>query len=304
MATSNDDVMALALLAANRIKRGPKGARGKPGIDGDDGAPGVGVDDIEVNSRFIRFRLTDGTSRDIPRPRDGRDGVDGVGIESIRENPLTRNAVIELTNGKRFTFALPRHGKDGKSIKGDPGKDGRGITAVNVSDDNVVQVQYTDGSTKRLPLNIHQGRDGIDGPEIHPGFKPPKPELGKNLDWYLDRNDGSWWRKERGAWELMYKYPRAGVSGGLSERSVKEIIANVNPFSGYHLNDEDSANPVKYYGYTREVQETGDEFYILRVDNSADPITYRYTVDGADYDTAWTNRASLTYARLNEVDIP
>ena len=273
MTTNNDDAMALALLAVNRLKKGPKGDDGKPGGDGDDGAPGVGVEDIETNSRFIRFRLTDGTSRDIPRPRDGRDGVDGVGVESIRENPITRKATIELTNGKRFSFALPRHGRDGKSIKGDPGKDGRGITAVNVSDGNVVEVLHTDGSVKRLPLNIHQGRDGTDGPEIHPGFKPPRPQLGKNLDWYLDRNDGSWWRKEQGAWELMHRPAKGGVSGGFSAQNVELLICKF-------LSETTPVNNVSAY----QVKRTDRALYVRAVDGPVDIFLLTAGVDADGYD--------------------
>lgn len=159
-----------------------------------------------------------------------------------------------------------------------------------------------------------QGRTGRSN-FWHVGEGMPLATLGDDGDFYLDHTTGDIWERfER--WVLMYPGALKGPAGdaaqnqgfyrtaGTSESKVKRIIAQVNPFSGYHLNDEDSANPVKYYGYTREVQVTGDEFYILRVDNSADPITYRYTVEGTDYATAWTNRASLTYARLNEVDIP
>ncbi|WP_373083983.1 hypothetical protein [Zhongshania sp.] len=259
---------------ARRIRRGPEGKPGKDGrsIKGDPG-------------------------------RDGDHGRDGVGIESVGHNPLTNRVTIELTNGRKFSYPGPKNGRDGKDGKDGiarHGKDGVGIARLWAQGETV-RVKLSNGREQHFPIPVTHGRDGEDGWRPLADYGVPDSSVGESGQWYLDRNNGSWWAKIGGAWELLFKYPKGGVSGGLSERSVREIIANVNPFSGYHLNDEDSANPVKYYGYTRE---NSDDFYILRVDNSADPITYRYTVEGADYATAWTNRASLTYARLNEVDIP
>jgi hypothetical protein len=88
--------------------------------------------------------------------------------------------------------------------------------------------------------------------------------------------------------------------GGLSEAKVRELINAMNPFGGYRLSDEDSSGDVRYYGY---VKENGTLWYITRIDNTVDPITYRYTVDAADYATAWPARATLTYSNLQEVDI-
>ncbi len=273
-----DDVGVLLGLINNRVKKlkqGPKGDAGAS-IKGD-------------------------------RGNDGADGKDGVSVHSVKDSPLSRYFVINLDNGQSFKIKKPRNGRDGKARHGKDGTDGVGIKALSVNAEGRLLATLTDGVQLRTnPIPIPEpiaGKDGDDGTRNISGYGVPLSHIGQPSDWYLDRRDGSWWEKVGDVWELRYKYPKAGVSGGLSEQSVREIIARVNPFSGYHLNDEDSIGLVKYYGYTREIQEDGDHFYILRIDDTLPEITLRYSVDGADYDAAWTNRASLTYKRLNEVDI-
>lgn len=60
--------------------------------------------------------------------------------------------------------------------------------------------------------------------------------------------------------------------------------------------DNGIAASVKYYGFT----DPEGHWYILKVDPSSNPKTYRYakgtgTTAAGDYPTNWTNRASLTY---------
>lgn len=231
----------------------------------------------------------------------GDKGKDGVSVKSIRENPITRQAIITLDDGQQFSFKLPRNGKDAKRPpppKVFHGKDGTGIREIDVSDKGSLIFNLTDGRTLFKPLPVIHANAGKDGTKLIHGYKAPRSDIGNQGDWYLDRANGDWWEKSD-SWNIIYKNKRASY-GGYSDQMVREVIASVNPFSGYHLSDEDSPNPVKYYGYVRE---NGADWYILRIDSSTDPITYRYTVNAADYATAWTNRATLAYSNLQEVDI-
>jgi hypothetical protein len=92
----------------------------------------------------------------------------------------------------------------------------------------------------------------------------------------------------------------SGGGGGLSEAKVRELINAMNPLAGYHSSDEDPANDIRYYGY---VKANSVDWYIARVDSTADPITTRYTVDSTDYATAWANYATLTYSNLQDIVI-
>lgn len=55
--------------------------------------------------------------------------------------------------------------------------------------------------------------------------------------------------------------------------------------------DDGVSTSVKYYGFL----EPRGNWYILKNDPSASAKTYRYAFGDSDYETAWTNRASLTY---------
>ena len=60
--------------------------------------------------------------------------------------------------------------------------------------------------------------------------------------------------------------------------------------------DDAVATSIKYYGFT----DPEGHWYILKVDPSGNPKTYRYakgtgTTSAGDYPTSWTNRATLTY---------
>lgn len=55
--------------------------------------------------------------------------------------------------------------------------------------------------------------------------------------------------------------------------------------------DDGVSTNVKYYGFI----EPRGNWYILKNDPSASAKTYRYAFGDSDYETAWTNRASLTY---------
>lgn len=75
----------------------------------------------------------------------------------------------------------------------------------------------------------------------------------------------------------------------------------------YQIADEDSANLVKYFGFTTYWRGAG-VWYIMKQDTTAQPYTYRYanqsnnatrTNYGAAGATgAWANRAALTYDYL------
>lgn len=55
--------------------------------------------------------------------------------------------------------------------------------------------------------------------------------------------------------------------------------------------DDGVSTTVKYYGFI----EPRGNWYILQVDPSASEKTYRYAFGDSDYETAWADRASLTY---------
>lgn len=95
---------------------------------------------------------------------------------------------------------------------------------------------------------------------------------------------------------------------GASDAALRQFIigiinttagGTVSPLEGYKIADEDSASTVKYYGYTKA---ESSKWYILKVDNTTDPITYRHTNTGAaNYAAAWASRASLSYSLLSDL---
>lgn len=78
--------------------------------------------------------------------------------------------------------------------------------------------------------------------------------------------------------------------------NLKFPVANFvqDPYIRYKAVDEYDdgvATNVKYYGF---LSPEGN-WYILKNDPSASAKTYRYAFGDSDYETNWTNRASLTY---------
>lgn len=160
--------------------------------------------------------------------------------------------------------------------------------------------------TKELLKSVRElpaPEDGKDANRWHLTQGKPDPELGDDDDFALDGNNSDIWHKEDGEWEfvvhLKHEAPMLMQPRAYSEAKIREI-AQVTPISDYQISDEDSASDVRYYGYQRE---NTTDWYILKVDCSIDPITYRYAAGASDYATNWTNRASLTYARLDAVDL-
>lgn len=68
-----------------------------------------------------------------------------------------------------------------------------------------------------------------------------------------------------------------------------------------HDIDETGAPTASYYGFLNR----SGAWYIIRITNSEQTIRYatQANEDGADYVTAWTNRASLTYTYLSSLNI-
>jgi len=67
-----------------------------------------------------------------------------------------------------------------------------------------------------------------------------------------------------------------------------------DPYIRYKTVDEDDdgvSTSIKYYGFI----DPEGHWYILKVDPSGNPKTYRYAFGGVAYQTNWTNRASLSY---------
>lgn len=57
----------------------------------------------------------------------------------------------------------------------------------------------------------------------------------------------------------------------------------------YQISDKDEAGDIKYYGYLNF--EGG--YILMQWDTITD--TFRYAIGASDYQTAWTNRATIEY---------
>ena len=79
-------------------------------------------------------------------------------------------------------------------------------------------------------------------------------------------------------------------------RSIRIPVPNFiqDPFIRYKTVDEYDdgvSTSVKYYGFL----DPEGHWYVMKVDPSGNPKTYRYAFGTQNYATNWTNRASLTY---------
>lgn len=72
------------------------------------------------------------------------------------------------------------------------------------------------------------------------------------------------------------------------------FVTNLDPLSGYKFTDGIEGASTSYFG---NVNKDG-KWYIQRLIN--DPISSRYVFGEIDYNTAWTNRESLTYQIFSE----
>lgn len=77
----------------------------------------------------------------------------------------------------------------------------------------------------------------------------------------------------------------------------RDYIKYFSILDGSSLTNEDEAGDPRYYGYTRP----GGEWQIMQY--NAGSGTYRFAVGitMADFDTNWTNRASLTYIKAGQL---
>lgn len=196
--------------------------------------------------------------------------------------------------------------KDGytpvKGVDYDDGKDG--YTPIK-------GVDYYDGKDGVTPIkgrDYDDGQPGRDGATWFLIYGEPDNALGRGGDFALDGDNSDIYHKSGNEWEfvvhlkaetpqMMMQAPRA-----YSDEKIREIVTvAIQAADSYHVIDEDSDNAVKYYGFGKDDDQG---HYIERVDTSVSPIAYRVAVPVADYATDWTNRASLTYVRRTEVDIP
>lgn len=158
-----------------------------------------------------------------------------------------------------------------------------------------------------------RGKDGDDGDDGDDGVSPdPLPSIPgdtgpigpmpkhqwDNTRVRFEMSPGVW-----GGWkELRGKAGRGGGGGGLTPEQITLITqaGNMNPLSGYRIADEDSADAVRYYGYTKP----DGGWYLMRSDDTQEISTYRYcNVGPTDYAAAWTDRAALTYDYLHDLVI-
>jgi hypothetical protein len=88
---------------------------------------------------------------------------------------------------------------------------------------------------------------------------------------------------------------------------MRENFRYFSIIDGTNLTNEDESGIPKYYGYTRpggswvimRYNETNGTYdFALNSGNANDPFV-RSSL--SEYDTAWTNRASLTYKRSGEL---
>lgn len=85
-----------------------------------------------------------------------------------------------------------------------------------------------------------------------------------------------------------------GIVSIKDSHGVRIDPAEKNPTDGYEITELDDSALPSYIGF---VKKTGD-WYIMREEASG---SYRYTKGTTDFDTNWTNRATLTYGYFNTV---
>lgn len=248
------------------------GPRGKDGKDGDPGPPPA----VEVIAKAVYSYLKHFPPAPGKDGRDGRHGVDGKPGEPGR--PPSKKEVYDAVQAflRDHPIPVPKDGKDG--LDGVDGRDG------------------TDGKPGDPgPLPRHQ---------LDPEDKPYRIRFEVER---LANGKSRWgeWIDLRKLLPTMAPRRSHGVGGTLDERRIRNMIqeaivasSTTSPLSGYRIADEDSSGDVKYYGYTKDDSPL---WYVLQVDHSVDPITYRYSRGSADYATNWTNRAGLTYSRLTDL---
>lgn len=168
---------------------------------------------------------------------------------------------------------------------------------------NVGPVPVADPLPALIPKNGEPGEKGDRGPV------GPMPEHqikgesirfakamanGKVTEW------GQWLHLGRYLKDLFRQIPTRVSAGGISESRVIQLIqenSNVSALSGYRIADEDSDETIKYYGYTKP----DGSWYLMRVDDTDEPATYRYCAGSNGYAAAWTNRASQAYVYFHEI---
>ncbi len=68
-------------------------------------------------------------------------------------------------------------------------------------------------------------------------------------------------------------------------------ITNNESLDNFFLSDLDDASTPKFFGYT----DKNENWYIMKESISSGITNFRYKKGTTDYETNWTNRASLTY---------
>jgi len=85
--------------------------------------------------------------------------------------------------------------------------------------------------------------------------------------------------------------PGGGTVGLRDTANTQIDPAEKYPTSGYGITEIDDAGATFYYGFVNK--EGG--WYILKEDDTAGDLAYRYSKGVSDFSTAWTNRGAQSY---------
>lgn len=157
------------------------------------GVSNVAISNDEAGNVVVVFEYTDGTSSDkivIPK------GKDGVGIKAVNVTPDTESTL----GGYVITISYTDESLPDSVFKIN---NGRGVESVardesqDTEDELAMVVYYTDGTLETFKIPRPHGTTW------HTGEHDPDATLGKDGDFYLNKNTGYVYRKESGAWVFV-----------------------------------------------------------------------------------------------------
>lgn len=251
----------------------PKGVKGEDGVEGN-GIASIENKGIDSTGSYTIMEITytdtsmESTEFKIPN---------GVSIRTIESDYNEKTGLVSivvfLSNGEYMQFEVPR-GKDGeegngingytiitnedKSVeitfsftKSDPfvitipapqkGEEGRGISFIassETSDQYIITINYTDGTSETLNFNRP-----ADPNTWYTGQGVPDSSYGKNGDYWFDTNGKNIYGKSGGKWVLIHSFSDSGDSYDIE----------------FKLNDS-KAYPASMYGETIYTVDRGSYF--------------------------------------------
>jgi hypothetical protein len=86
-------------------------------------------------------------------------------------------------------------------------------------------------------------------------------------------------------------------SGAATENTLASIYSNSQVLEKFAVSNKDDDASPNYYGF----EDNTGSWYILKETVSAGNDSYQYVAGSSAYSTAWTNRASQSYASFSSV---